>query len=126
MTLSPPTIPVVGITRSATVDSGPWSAPTTHPQVCEPIDTPHDAFGRIVALYQGNEFLLSELQNIRRKLASARAYRDTPGSNPALAQARLLQLRARHTAALTMLRANRHEARHLLGRPGRDRTTLSA
>jgi hypothetical protein len=126
MTLSLTTIPVFGIIPSATVESGSWSAPTPHTEVCEPIETPHDVFGRVVALYQGNEFLLSELQSIGQKLASARAYRDTPGSNPALAEARLLQLRARHSAALAMLRANRHEARHLLGRPEHDRTTISA
>ena len=126
MTLSLTTIPVFGTNLSAMVQSGFTSAPTPHTEVCEPIETPHDAFGRVVALYQGNAFLLSELENIRRKLAQARAYRDTPGANAALAQARLLQLRARRSAALTMLRANRIEARRVLGRPGPERTTIPA
>jgi hypothetical protein len=72
------------------------------------------AFERLVSLYRSNERLLSDLKSLRVRLASARAYLDSPGSNPVLGQARVLHLKAKHTAALTLLRANRVVARTLL------------
>lgn len=76
---------------------------------------PDDAFARLVALFQGNEFLLGELGRLRLRRDRARDYARRPGSNQALARACLLQLSARHSAVLNMLRANRVEARHLAG-----------
>jgi hypothetical protein len=73
------------------------------------------AFGRLVALYQNNEHLLSQLSSLRLKLARARAYLLCPGSNTALAEAQIAFLKAKQTAALTLLRSNRIEARALLG-----------
>jgi hypothetical protein len=84
------------------------------------------AFGRIVALYQSNELLLSALQKVKKNQNSARAYLETSGSNPALAEAYLLQLKAKHSAVLTMLRANRIQARQVLDRPRSGCDALSA
>ena len=73
-----------------------------------------DLFGQTVALYQSNAYLMTELEALRGKRAQALAYLHAPGSNPLLAQARIAQLRARHSTLLTMLRANRIAARNLL------------
>src|SRR4051812_41296837 len=75
-----------------------------------------DAFGLVVALYQSNARLFAELDAVRRETARARAYRAMPGSNRVLADARLLRLRSRRSAALAHLRANRIQARSLLAR----------
>jgi hypothetical protein len=116
--LTPNTIPATGMTLSFADDPGLSSAVSAEAAPPPRVEPPGDTFGQIVALYHSNEFLFSELQNVKLKLARARAYRDTAGSNPVLAGAYLLQLRARHSAVLTMLRANRIEARRLLGDPG--------
>jgi hypothetical protein len=81
----------------------------------EPTGAPTPEFGQIVALYQTNELLLSELEKVKKSQDRARAYLETPGSNPALAEAHLLRTKARHSAVLTMLRANRIQARSLVG-----------
>jgi hypothetical protein len=73
-------------------------------------------FGKLVSLYKSNDFLLSELATVRLKLSRARDYLGSPGCNPALAEAHLLRLRARQSAALAMLRANRLQVRDLLAR----------
>jgi hypothetical protein len=119
-------IPVNGMSPSFADDSGLQPAVPVEIGARPRVEPPHDAFGRIVSLYRSNEFLFSELQNVKLKLARARVYRDTPGSNPVLAEAHVLQLRARHSAVLTMLRANRIEARRRLGHPGRALATASA
>ena len=75
-----------------------------------------DLFGQYVDVYQSNEFLSAELKSVNGKLARTRAYLETPGSNPVLAGAYQNQLRSRHSAVLTLLRANRLEARALLAR----------
>lgn len=75
-------------------------------------------FGLLVSLYQSNAYLLSELKTVRVKLARAREYLATAGSNPTLGGAQVQRLRARHSAALALLRANRHQARGLLARVG--------
>lgn len=73
-----------------------------------------DLFGRFVSVYQSNETLFAVLESVRQKIARAHAYLETPGSNPVLARAHIRQLKARRSAALTMLRANRIQARALL------------
>jgi hypothetical protein len=88
-------------------------SPTSH----GPASATTPEFGQIVALYQTNEILLSELEKAKKSQAFARVYLETPGSNPALAAAHLLRTRARHSAVLTMLRANRIQARSLVGQP---------
>ena len=75
-----------------------------------------DLFGRFVTVYQSNEFLFAELESVKQKLARTNAYLETPGSNPVLARAQLRQLKARRSAVLTVLRANRLQARALLAR----------
>jgi hypothetical protein len=80
-------------------------------------ETVPEDFGRVVALYQGNEHLLSELQKVRERLIRASTYLRSPGCNRVLGEAHLLQSKARHSALLAMLRANRVAARRLLGRP---------
>lgn len=71
-------------------------------------------FARLVFVFQRNVFLSSELKSLQAKLTRARDYLDAPGSNPVLAAVHLLRLKARHASVLTLLRANRVEARHLL------------
>jgi hypothetical protein len=73
-------------------------------------------FGQLVSLYKSNDFLLSELTSVRLKLGRARDYLGSPGCNTALAEAHVSRLRARQSAALTMLRANRMQVRALLAR----------
>ncbi len=75
-----------------------------------------DLFGRFVSVYQSNEILFAELESIKQNLARANTYLETPGSNPALAHAQIGRLKTRRSAALTMLRANRLQARALIAR----------
>lgn len=75
-----------------------------------------DLFGRFVSVYQSNEFLFAELESVKQKIARTNAYLETPASNPILARAQLRQLKARRSAVLTVLRANRLQARALLDR----------
>jgi hypothetical protein len=80
-----------------------------------PGQAPRDDFGRLVRLVRENERLLSELDRVRGQSQRAWAYLGEPGSNPALAMAQLERLRMRRSAVLAHLRANRVEARALLG-----------
>jgi hypothetical protein len=73
-------------------------------------------FAQVVSLYQSNSSLFSELKSLRGKQQRAREYLGTPGCNAALGEAHLLRLRARHSATLAVLRANRLQARRLLSR----------
>ncbi len=75
-----------------------------------------DAFGQCVSLYQSNKFLLTELKSLDRRLSSTQSYLESPGCNPLLARAHLRQLKTRRSAVLTLLRANRLQARLLLAR----------
>lgn len=75
-------------------------------------------FGQYVAVYQSNEFLFAELKSVGLKLDRARAYIASPGANPVLGAAHLDRLKARRSAVLTLLRANRLQARALLSRNG--------
>jgi hypothetical protein len=77
-------------------------------------DSEPTLFTRIVALYQGNKFLLSQLKSLRLKLAAARSYLRSPGCNRVMGEAHLSYLRSKHSAALTVLRANRIAAREFL------------
>jgi hypothetical protein len=124
--LTSTSIPVNGMLSSFPDDSVLRSAAPFEIGACPQVEPAHNAFGRIVSLFRSNAFLFSELQNVKLKLARARVYRDTPGSNPVLAEAHVLQLRAKHSAVLTMLRANRIEARRLLGHPVRTLASASA
>ncbi len=90
------TIPLTGAAAQAGVDQG------------------SDLFGQFVSVYQSNAFLFSELKSVKQKLASARSYLESPGRNLLLAQAQIDRLKARHSAVLTLLRANRLQARALI------------
>jgi hypothetical protein len=69
----------------------------------------------MVGLLRRGERLLAELRACRARIAEARAYLDRPDANPTLGLARLEQLRAKHSGWLALLRAQRIEARDLLG-----------
>jgi hypothetical protein len=71
-------------------------------------------FGQLVALYQSNEYLLSELKSVTRKLSRSRAALDPAGTRQNLARAHFDHLKAKHSAALLLLRANRLQVRTLL------------
>ncbi|GAC1467234.1 MAG: hypothetical protein NVSMB9_08610 [Isosphaeraceae bacterium] len=75
-------------------------------------------FQRLVALYQINNHLLSELDSVGRALIQARIYQDSAGSNPVLAAARTLHLKVKRSAVLSLLRANRVKSRPFLARRG--------
>jgi len=75
---------------------------------------PPDALGRLIELYQENAGMLAELTRVRRRLATSLAYALEVGHNPALAAALLSRQRAKQTALLTLLRANRLRARALI------------
>jgi hypothetical protein len=113
--LSPAHLSVDGMTETFAQDV---MTPYAGPALAAAGGEGRGLFGQIVSVYQSNEFLFAELKTVREKLNCARAYLDAPGSNPVLAEARLLQLRARHSAVLTLLRANRLQARGLLARAG--------
>ena len=106
-------IPVCGTVNS---DSGAESTlePLPSPEVS---DTSRlGSFGRLVSIHQRNEILLQELSRVNTRLGKTHAYLASPGSASALGQAYLLRLRARRSAALTLLRASEFEARNLLSR----------
>lgn len=73
-----------------------------------------DLLNQLVSVYQSNEYLFSELKSVKKRLTQAQTYLKSPNPNTALALAHLNQLKARHSAVLTMLRANRLQARALL------------
>jgi hypothetical protein len=75
-----------------------------------------DGFAEIVRAYQSNEYLLGQVARADRQIAQVREYLAAPGCNPALGAARLRVAKARRTAALTILRANRIRARALIAR----------
>jgi len=72
-------------------------------------------FERLIRLVQENERLFDRLDANRAAAAECWTYLARPGSNTALALARLERLRTARSAILTRLRANRIEARELLG-----------
>lgn len=102
MTLTNSTLPDNGINSR-------FSLPT---DVALP-GSPCDFLSRLAELFVANEDLTAELGELRKKLDSAREYLGSPLANLALAEARLSQLRAKHSAALTRLRANRIQSRRL-------------
>lgn len=71
-------------------------------------------FAILVDLYKSNEILLSELRSVNAKYVGAQAYLAQVGSNPHLGHAQVLRLRTRRSAVLTLLRANRVQARAIL------------
>jgi hypothetical protein len=73
-------------------------------------------FGQLVTLYKSNDVLLSQLKSVHLKLNQAQTYRLSASRNPALAEAHLSRLRTRHSVVLTLLRANRLQARAFLAR----------
>jgi hypothetical protein len=74
-------------------------------------------FFRLVRIFLDNEVLLKELARSRDAIEQARCYLASPGTNPALGQARLTQLRLKRHGLLCLLRANRHEVRRILNLP---------
>jgi len=83
-----------------------------------------DPFESLVHLYQSDALLLNELRSINLKVTQARDYLARVGSNPILGSVHLTRLRARRSAVLTVLRANRLEADRLLA--GRDPAAIPA
>ncbi len=71
-------------------------------------------FVRLVNLYQSNDRLQKNLRSISLNVVRVREYLASVGSNPNLGNAQILRLRNRRSAVLTLLRANRLEARALL------------
>jgi hypothetical protein len=89
----------------------------------EGVPTPHAGpgltrhlFAQLVALHQSNAVLSAELSAVHLNLSRVCDYRESQGANLPLADAHLLRLKARHSAVLTLLRANRVKARSLLVR----------
>lgn len=120
---TPPAVPV----SDATDRSFPYPGSIPGPASRAVVAAASNPFGRLVALYQSNGLLLTELNSVGRKMRSAREQAESPGGGSGLARAYLLRLKARHTAALTLLRANRAQARDLLARldAGGPRVNLS-
>lgn len=77
---------------------------------------PADDFARLVGLVKSNERLFAEQRANRARLEQVRGYLARPDANVALGRALLERLRARRSAVLALLRANRAEARALLAR----------
>jgi hypothetical protein len=80
-----------------------------------PALVPSTEFGQLVTLYQSNQVLLNELDSLKVKRERTREYLETSPRNPALALAHVNRLRAKHSAVLVLLRANRFQVRALLG-----------
>lgn len=107
----------------AVLPSAMLATPTPEPGKAGCIEDAADApilddFGRMVRLVQSNERLFAELRANRTRMAEARFYLARPDANTALGCARLEHLRARHSAILGQLRANRFEAWELLAHCG--------
>jgi hypothetical protein len=75
-----------------------------------PADAP-DEFGRVVRLVRDNERLFAELESVRSRARRAWAHLAQPGGNAGLALVQLDRLRAKRSALLAHLRANRAAAR---------------
>ncbi len=73
---------------------------------------------RLVEIMRSNDRLMGELAASRERIDRARAYLDAPGSNARFGSAHLDRCRARHSAILAWLRANRIEALALLAPSG--------
>ena len=99
--------PVFGIN-----DDVVHSVPTRHePAQVAAVESP---LARLVALYQSNSHLFTELKSIRSHISRTRDYLATPGCHLALGATQLHRLQARHAAALALLRTNRIEAHERL------------
>jgi hypothetical protein len=98
----------------------PGSLSTTDDELSPVAAHPEDdnQFGQLVALYNDNARLGDDLERTRRAASRLREYIDTGSCNPILANALLYRLRARQSAALGFLRANRIQAKDLLARMG--------
>jgi hypothetical protein len=103
--------PIYGIAEKFACDNPNLSGPRSTASH-QPADS--NILGQLVALYRNNTYLLSELENVHSRLTHAREYLGAPGSNPVLARAHLDRLRAKRSAALHLLRANRVQVRALL------------
>ena len=75
-----------------------------------------DEFGRLVWLLKSNDRLFAALRVSTERLRSVRAYLAEAGCNVFLGKASYAYWRTRRSSVLTLLRANRIEARRLLGR----------
>jgi hypothetical protein len=98
-------------------DGRPFSS-SGPPAAADVSDGEKSLFGQLVELYLSNESLLARLKTLNVDLRRARDYREAPGSNLRLAEARLTQVRDRRSAVLAALRANRSLARLLLTHTG--------
>ena len=99
--------PVFGIN-----DDVVHSVPTRHEPA--PVPAVESPLARLVALYQSNAHLFTELKSIRSQISRTRDYLATPGCHLALGATQLRRLQARHAAALALLRTNRIEAHERL------------
>jgi hypothetical protein len=68
-----------------------------------------------VQILRSSERLLAALHSLEIQLGRTRVYLADPGCNRAVGDVRLSQLKAKHSGILALLRANRLEARQLLG-----------
>lgn len=106
--------PLNGI--SVGINRGDYNLASRQPESTAPAtEAVLNSFFRLVSVFQSNAYLASELKSVNTKLDQARAYLRAPGSHPVIASANHLRMKARHAAVLTLLRANRVEARALLG-----------
>ena len=107
MMLSTAFCPVFGI-NDVVVHSVP-----TRPQPAS-VAAVENPLARLVALYQSNSHLFTELKSVRSQISRTRDYLATPGCHLALGAAQLRRLQARHAATLALLRTNRIEAHEWL------------
>jgi hypothetical protein len=73
-------------------------------------------FDRMVVLLRSNERLFGTLEGVSQRLHEVRAYLAQDDCNHSLARECYRYWQTRHSGVLTQLRANRLEARHVLGR----------
>lgn len=72
------------------------------------------AFGKVVQIYRDNQRLTDRLRELGNRIAYTRSYLAEPGCNVLSGKANLWHLKAKYSATLTLLRANRLEAERLL------------
>ncbi len=78
-------------------------------------DFPDSPLTRMAAIIRSNDQLFAELDSLVTKLEDARRYLADAGCNQVLGEAAYRRLRAKYAGVLACLRANRLEARSLLG-----------
>ena len=114
MTCLTTAIPVNTIfATNSRLDSAMTPPPAPRPRPKPPIAS--NALERLAQLMISNDRLMDELVTSRARIIAAQAYLDKPGCNNRFGSAHLERSRAKHSAILTQLRANRIEALQLLG-----------